>query len=82
MSLRTIPHDRKVEDYLNPIQPEKKPEYRFAILNLMKEVTGAAPKMSGDSIIGFGTTHDRYATTREGDWFLTGFAPRKQNLTL
>jgi hypothetical protein len=38
--------------------------------------------MWGDSIIGFGSYHYEYASGREGDWFLTGFSPRKQNLTL
>ncbi len=38
--------------------------------------------MWGDSIVGFGNYHYRYASGREGEWFLTGFSPRKQNLTL
>ena len=38
--------------------------------------------MWGDSIVGFGAYHYKYASGREGDWFLTGFSPRKQNLTL
>jgi len=49
---------------------------------LMQRVTGEKPVMWGDSIIGFGSYHYKYASGREGDWFLTGFAPRKQNLTL
>ena len=48
----------------------------------MKEVTRTEPKMWGDSIIGFGNYHYRYASGREGEWFLTGFSPRKQTLTL
>jgi hypothetical protein len=38
--------------------------------------------MWGSSIIGFGSYHYKYESGREGDWFLTGFSPRKQNLTL
>jgi uncharacterized protein YdhG (YjbR/CyaY superfamily) len=38
--------------------------------------------MWGSSIVGFGTYHYKGASGREGDWFLTGFSPRKQNLTL
>jgi hypothetical protein len=33
-------------------------------------------------MIGFGTYQYKYASGREGEWFLTGFSPRKQNLTL
>ena len=38
--------------------------------------------MWGDSIVGFGEYRYKYASGREGDWFLTGFSPRKQALTL
>ena len=38
--------------------------------------------MWGDSIIGFGKYHYKYASGREGDWMRIGFSPRKQNLTL
>jgi hypothetical protein len=48
----------------------------------MKEVTGVEPKMWGSSIVGFGDYRYKYASGREGDWFLTGFSPRKQALTL
>ena len=48
----------------------------------MQETTNAKPKMWGDSIVGFGSYHYKYASGREGDWFLTGFSPRKQNLTI
>ena len=38
--------------------------------------------MWGPSIVGFGDAHYKYESGREGDWFLTGFSPRKQSLTL
>ncbi|RPI72272.1 MAG: DUF1801 domain-containing protein [Ignavibacteriales bacterium] len=38
--------------------------------------------MWGPSIIGFGDYHYKYESGREGDFFITGFSPRKQNLTL
>ena len=38
--------------------------------------------MWGSSIVGLGNYHYKYASGREGDWFLTGFSPRKDNLTL
>ena len=48
----------------------------------MREVTGERPKMWGSSIVGFGSYHYTYASGREGDWPVVGFAPRKQNLVL
>jgi hypothetical protein len=38
--------------------------------------------MWGPAMIGFGSYHYKYASGREGDWFLTGFSPRKEALTL
>ena len=51
-------------------------------MEMMKEMTGETPKMWGKSIVGFGSYHYKYDSGREGDWFLTGFSPRKQNLSL
>ena len=80
--LKTKQTDQSAEAFLNGIAEDKKRSDSFKILELMKQVTGAEPKMWGDSIIGFGGYHYKYASGREGDWFLTGFSPRKQNLTL
>ena len=80
--LKTKPNDQSVEEYLTRVDDDKKRQDSTTILALMKEVTGAEPRMWGDSIIGFGSYHYKYASGREGDWFLTGFAPRKRNLTL
>lgn len=52
------------------------------LLKLMREVTGQPPKLWGESIVGFGSTHYKYASGREGDWFPIGFSPRKANLTI
>ncbi|HMR64556.1 MAG TPA: DUF1801 domain-containing protein [Anaerolineae bacterium] len=80
--LKTKPNDQSVEAFLNGIADNKKRQDSFTILELMQEVTGAEAKLWSDSIVGFGRYHYRYASGREGDWFLTGFSPRKQNLTL
>jgi hypothetical protein len=80
--LKTKLNDGDVHAFLNSISDEKKRQDSFAILKLMQEATNAKPKMWGDSIVGFGSYHYKYASGREGDWFLAGFSPRKQNLTL
>jgi hypothetical protein len=79
---KTKPTDRNVEDFLNSVEDEKKRLDSFTILRLMEEATGEEPQMWGDSIIGFGLYKYKYASGREGEWFLTGFSPRVQNLTL
>lgn len=80
--LKTKPNEASVEAFIEEIENEKKRQEARFILELMQQVTGHAPQMWGDSIIGFGSYHYKYASGREGDWFLTGFSPRKQNLTL
>jgi hypothetical protein len=80
--LKTKPNDRSVEAFLNSVADEKKRQACYTILDLMKQATKSEPVMWGDSIVGFGQYHYKYASGREGDWFLTGFSPRKQNLTL
>lgn len=79
---KTKKNDADVIAYLNTIEPQKKREDSLAILELMEEVTGEQGIMWGTSIIGFGSYHYTYATGREGDWMLVGFAPRKKNITL
>jgi len=49
---------------------------------MMKEVSGDKPTMWGDSMIGFGRFHFKYASGREGDWPLLAFAVRKERLTV
>ncbi|MFN2148888.1 MAG: DUF1801 domain-containing protein [Anaerolineales bacterium] len=80
--LKTQRNDASVEAFLRTVESEKKRADCFEILNLMGEVTGEEPAMWGDSIVGFGSYHYKYASGREGEWFLTGFSPRAQNLTL
>ncbi|MCB2220317.1 MAG: DUF1801 domain-containing protein [Bacteroidetes bacterium] len=80
--LKTKKNEASVESFLNAVEDEQKRKDCFTILELMKKITGADPKMWGPSMIGFGDYHYTYASGREGDWFLTGFSPRKQAITL
>jgi hypothetical protein len=80
--LKTKLTDASVTDYLNAIENDQVRQDCFTILEIMQDATKAKPQMWGDSIVGFGTYHYVYASGREGDWMLTGFAPRKKNITL
>lgn len=79
---KTKPTQMDPESFLNQIEDERKRQDSFEILRLMKAATGEHPQMWGDSIVGFGSYHYHYASGQEGDWPLTGFSPRKQNLTI
>lgn len=70
-------------DFLQTIEPEQKRKDSFALLELFQKVTGEKPVMWGSSIVGFGKYHYKSEKSKqEGDWFLVGFSPRKQNITL
>ncbi|HEY5732069.1 MAG TPA: DUF1801 domain-containing protein [Anaerolineales bacterium] len=80
--LKTKVNKARVDKFLKSVKDQKKRGDSFKVLEIMKKATKEEPKMWGTSIIGFGSYHYRYASGREGEWMLTGFSPRKQNLTL
>ena len=80
--LKTKPNRADVGKFIDSIADAGKHRDSRALLAMMQEITGAKPRMWGASIVGFGTYHYRYASGREGDWFVTGFSPRKQALTV
>jgi hypothetical protein len=80
--LKTQVTKASVDKFLQGIRDEKKREDCYRILKIMKRATKAEPKMWGPSVVGFGDYHYVYESGREGDWFITGFSPRVQNLTL
>ncbi|MAZ40752.1 hypothetical protein CL654_01370 [bacterium] len=82
VELKTKKNKASVSGFLNKIKdPEKKKDAK-KIVSIMKEVTKEKPTMWGSSIVGFGNYHFKYASGREGDWMITGFSPRSQNLTV
>jgi hypothetical protein len=80
--LKTKRTDASAEKFIKGIKDEGARADCLQILEIMKKVTRAEPKMWGTSIVGFGDYQYKYKTGREGDWFKVGFSPRKQNLTI
>jgi hypothetical protein len=80
--MKTRPHEGDVEAFLDAVADERRREDCRAVMAMMREVTGEAPRLWGPGMIGFGSYHYRYESGREGDWFLTGVAPRKGALTV
>ena len=80
--LKTKPTDQSVEDFINSVEDEKRRQDCRTILQVMQEASGEEARMWGNSIVGLGSYHYKSASGREGDWFLTGFSPRKGNLSL
>jgi hypothetical protein len=80
--LKTQKNRASVAKFLNSVENEQRRRDAKEVAKIMKDITGEKPVMWGDSIVGFGEYHYRYATGREGDWLATGLSPRKQALTL
>lgn len=82
MALKTQPHDGSVDDFLESLSDERKKKDSRELLEMMESLTGEPAVLWGPSIIGFGKYHYVYESGTEGDWFLTGFSPRKKNLSI
>ncbi|MCZ7601923.1 MAG: DUF1801 domain-containing protein [Melioribacteraceae bacterium] len=80
--IKTRKNNHSVEAFINTIENPKRREDSFVVLDLMKKITKEEPKIWGTSIVGFGNYHYKYSSGREGDWFVTGFSPRKASLSL
>ncbi len=79
---KTAPTAASVAAFLDAIADDTRRQDCLALLEIMMRATAAEPKMWGSSIVGFGSYHYKYESGREGDWFLTGFSPRKGDLAL
>ena len=82
-AIKTQKNDVDVLTFLESVNDEIKRKDAMTLLAMMKKITRQEPKMWGSSIVGFGSFHYKSERSKqEGDWFMTGFSPRKQNLTV
>ncbi|MCZ9881809.1 DUF1801 domain-containing protein [Arthrobacter sp. B2a2-09] len=79
---KTMPSNGAVEDFLASVEHPVRRADGFALLDLMRGITGQEAVMWGPSIVGFGSYHYKYESGREGDSPAVGFSPRKANLAL
>lgn len=80
--LKTRPGKVSVTGFIDSLEdPQRRKDCR-TLVKLMRRATAAAPRIWGSGMVGFGSYHYRYASGREGDWFLAGFSPRKEALSL
>lgn len=78
---KTVATNDSVKDSLQAIEDEGRRADCIAIHNIMCRLTGWEPKMWG-SIVGFGDYHYVYESGREGDSLRTGFANRKNDISI
>ena len=80
--LKTRANDRSVTKFLQGVTEEQRRKDCFTLVEIMEQAARAPARMWGTSIVGFGTYRYRYASGRQAEWPLTGFSPRKRDLTL
>ena len=79
--LKTKVNEASVEAFIDQQPPDVAADCRI-ISKMMKKATGEEPKMWGAAIVGFGRYAYEGASGRSGEWMITGFSPRKTNLTV
>ena len=79
---KTKPTDDSVDSFIGQIVDVRRREDCRTLVRIMSQATRSEPRMWGTSIVGFGSYIYEYADGRTREWPLTGFSPRKQDLTL
>lgn len=80
--LKTKANKAKVAEFIKSVSDDQRRADCKAIAKMMRASTGNVAKMWGTSMVGYGSYDYKYASGREGTWFLCGFSPRAQSLTL
>ncbi len=81
-ALTTVWTDADVDAFIAGVGHEVRRRDARTMLELMQRVSGAAPRMWGPSIVGFGSSHDVLESGREGDIGAIGFSPRSTSTTV
>tara|TARA_R110000782_G_scaffold236349_2_gene322488 strand:- start:682 stop:1116 length:435 start_codon:yes stop_codon:yes gene_type:complete len=79
---KTKPTSVTPRAYISGLDEGRRKREADILLPWFETVTGLKGRMWGPSMIGFGRYHYKYDSGREGDFMMTGFAPRKAAMTL
>src|SRR3954449_9535950 len=72
---------RTPEDYIAALEEPRRGDVQ-QLHDLVRETLPHFTPHIRSGMIGYGEYHYRYASGREGDWFLVGLASRKQYISL
>lgn len=79
---KTAPTAASVQAFLAAVEDAERRDDCQALLATMTRITGKPAVMWGPGIVGFDRYHYRYASGHEGDWAVTGFSPRKRDISV
>ena len=80
--MQSTPDKTSPGSFIESIENRTRREDAEKLLVWFEDVTGLEAKMWGTGIIGFGRYRYKYESGREGEYFLTGFSPRKTAMTV
>lgn len=79
---KTRATNASVKQFLLGIEDRQQRRDLKKIAAMMRRATGKRARMWGPGIVGYGSYHYRYESGREGDFLITGYAPRKQAMAI
>jgi hypothetical protein len=81
--IKTKQIDQDVDEFLLRIEPDKKRNDSINLKKLFDSILKEPPSLWNNNMIGYGKFHYKSDRSKqEGDWPLTAFSPRKQNITI
>jgi hypothetical protein len=81
--IKTKQVDQDVDEFLLRIEPDKKRNDSINLKKLFDSILNEQPSLWNNNMIGYGKFHYKSDRSKqEGDWPLTAFSPRKQNITI
>jgi hypothetical protein len=81
--IKTKPSDLDIDKFLMSVEPEKKRVDSIELKKLFDSIVKEKASLWNNNMIGYGSYHYKSERSKqEGDWPLTGFSPRKQNIAV
>ena len=81
--IKTKRTDDSVDAFIASVENDQRRSDAIALLEIFEVATDMQPALWGSSIVGYGQYHYKSErSSQEGDWPLTGFSPRKANMTI
>ena len=81
--LKTKITKASVSQFIAAVDNEEKRKDSKTLLKLFTDVTKQKAALWGNNVVGFGVfNYKSERSTQAGEWFMTGFSPRKQDITV
>lgn len=81
--IKTQPVNNDVDAYLLTVEPAKRRADGIELKKMFDSILKEKAVLWNNNMIGYGSYHYKSEKSKqEGDWPLTGFSPRKQNITV